>query len=105
MLFSSVWTSVCGENMSWRDIVGVWLLNKKDLVDLIRCLVETNIIPETLVDKAWFSLRRKRKRKQAEPLMWHKKYQNVLRSLCLRLCHIKGSACLCLRLRRNENQA
>ena len=29
----------------------------------------------------------------------------TLRFLRLRLCHIKGSACLCLRLRRNENQA
>ena len=38
--------------MLWRDIVGAWLLNKKDLVDLIRCLVETNIIPETLVDNS-----------------------------------------------------
>ena len=38
--------------MSWRDIVGVWLLNKKDLTDLIRCLVETNIIPETLVNNS-----------------------------------------------------
>ena len=38
--------------MLWRDIVGAWLLNKKDLVDLIRCLVETNIIPETLVNNS-----------------------------------------------------
>ena len=38
--------------MSWRDIVGAWLLNKKDLTDLIRCLVETNIIPETLVNNS-----------------------------------------------------
>ena len=38
--------------MLWRDIVGAWLLNKKDLVDLIRGLVETNIIPETLVDNS-----------------------------------------------------
>ena len=36
--------------MLWRDIVAAWLLNKKDLLDLIRCLLETNIIPETLVD-------------------------------------------------------
>ena len=52
MLFSSVWTSVCGENMSWRDIVGAWLLNKKDLMDLIRCLVQTNIIPEMLANNS-----------------------------------------------------
>ena len=52
MLFSSVWTSVCGENMSWRDIIGAWLLNKKDLMDLIRCLVQTNIIPETLANNS-----------------------------------------------------
>ena len=38
--------------MSWRDIVGAWLSNKKNLLDLIRCLVETNIIPETLVDNS-----------------------------------------------------
>ena len=38
--------------MSWRDIVGAWLSNKKDQLDLIRCLVETNIIPETLVNNS-----------------------------------------------------
>ena len=38
--------------MLWRDIAGAWLLNKKDLVDLIWCLVETNIIPETLVNNS-----------------------------------------------------
>ena len=49
--FLSGGTGVCGANMSWRDIVGTWLSNKKDLWDLIRCLVETNI-PETLVDNS-----------------------------------------------------
>ena len=38
--------------MWWRDIVGVWLLNKKNLVDLIQCLVERNIILETLVNNS-----------------------------------------------------
>lgn len=41
--------------MSWRDIVSTWLSNKtrkEDLMDLIGCLVETNIIPETLVDNS-----------------------------------------------------
>ena len=38
--------------MLWRDIFGAWLLNKKDLVDLIWCLVETNITPEALVDNS-----------------------------------------------------
>ena len=52
MLSSAVVTSVCGENMSWRDIVGAWLLHKKDLTDLIRRLVETNIIPETLANNS-----------------------------------------------------
>ena len=50
--FPSVGTGVCGANMSWRDIVGAWLSNKKDLLDLIRCLVETNIILETLVNNS-----------------------------------------------------
>ena len=36
--------------MSWRDIVGACLLN--NLLGLIQCLVETNIIPETLVDNS-----------------------------------------------------
>ena len=41
--------------MSWRDITSTWLTNntrKEDrlILDLIRYLVERNIIPETLVD-------------------------------------------------------
>ena len=45
----------CGANMSWRDITSTWLTNnsgKEDrlILDLIRYLVERNIIPETLVD-------------------------------------------------------
>ena len=41
--------------MSWRDIISTWLRNnsrKEDrlILDLIRYLVERNIIPETLVD-------------------------------------------------------
>ena len=41
--------------MSWRDIISTWLTNnsrKEDrlILDLIRYLVETNIIPKTLVD-------------------------------------------------------
>ena len=41
--------------MSWRDISSTWLTNnssKEDrlILDLIRYLVERNIIPETLVD-------------------------------------------------------
>ena len=41
--------------MSWRDIISTWLTNnsrKEDrlILDLIRYLVERNIIPETLVD-------------------------------------------------------
>ena len=41
--------------MSWRDIISTWLANntsKEDhlILDLIRYLVEGNIIPETLVD-------------------------------------------------------
>ena len=43
--------------MSWKDIVSAWLSNKtrqedRPILDLIRCLVETNIIPETLVDNS-----------------------------------------------------
>ena len=39
--------------MSWRDIISTWLTNnsrKEDrlILDLIRYLVERNIIPETL---------------------------------------------------------
>ena len=41
--------------MSWRDIISTWLTNntrKEDrlILDLIRYLVERNIIPETLAD-------------------------------------------------------
>ena len=41
--------------MSWRDIISTWLTSnsrKEDrlILDLIRYLVERNIIPETLVD-------------------------------------------------------
>ena len=51
----SDWTTACGANMSWRDITSTWLTNnsgKEDrlILDLIRYLVERNIIPETLVD-------------------------------------------------------
>ena len=43
--------------MSWKDIVSTWLTNnsrKEDhlILDLICYLVETNIIPETLVDNS-----------------------------------------------------
>ena len=42
--------------MFWRDIVCAWLSNKtrqdRSILDLIRSLVETNIIPETLVDNS-----------------------------------------------------
>ena len=42
--------------MFWRDIVSGWLSNKtrqdRSILDLIRSLVETNIIPETLVDNS-----------------------------------------------------
>ena len=42
--------------MFWRDIISVWLSNKtredRSIFDLIRSLVETNIIPETLVDNS-----------------------------------------------------
>ena len=51
----SDWTTAYGVNMSWRDIISTWLTNysrKEDrlILDLIRYLVERNIIPETLVD-------------------------------------------------------
>ena len=40
--------------MFWRDIISAWLSNKTrqdcSILDLIRSHVETNIIPETLVD-------------------------------------------------------
>ena len=41
--------------MSWRDITSTWLTNNSGeedrlILDLIRYLVERNIIPETLVD-------------------------------------------------------
>ena len=42
--------------MSWTDIVGAWLSNKKDLLHFIWCLVKTNIIPETLVDNSMLQL-------------------------------------------------
>ena len=42
--------------MFWRDIISAWLSNKtrqdRSIVDLIRSLVETNIISETLVDNS-----------------------------------------------------
>ena len=42
--------------MFWQDIVSAWLSNKtrqdRSILDLIRSLVETNIIPETLVDNS-----------------------------------------------------
>ena len=42
--------------MFWRDIVSGWLSNKtrqdRSILDFIRSLVETNIIPETLVDNS-----------------------------------------------------
>ena len=42
--------------MFWRDIISVWLSNKtrqdRSIFDLMRSLVETNIIPETLVDNS-----------------------------------------------------
>ena len=43
--------------MSWRDIVSAWLATKTPqedrlILDLIRCLVEANIIPEILVDNS-----------------------------------------------------
>ena len=42
--------------MFWRDIISAWLSNKarqdRSILDLIRSLVETNIIPETLVDNS-----------------------------------------------------
>ena len=43
-----------------------------------RVVEQENPAWDTLLKiSAWFSLRRKRKHKQAELLMWHKKYQNV----------------------------
>ena len=42
--------------MFWRDIISAWLSNKtrqdRSILDLIRSLVETNIIPETLADNS-----------------------------------------------------
>ena len=42
--------------MFWRDIISAWLSNKtrqdRSILDLIRSLVETNIIPEILVDNS-----------------------------------------------------
>ena len=47
--------------MSWSDIVSAWLSNnsrKEDrlILDLIWCLVETNRIPETLVDNSMLKI-------------------------------------------------
>ena len=43
--------------MSWKDTLSAWLSNKTrqegpPILELIRCLVETNIIPETLFDNS-----------------------------------------------------
>ena len=43
--------------MSWKDTGSTWLSNKTrqedpPILELIRCLVKTNIIPETLVDNS-----------------------------------------------------
>ena len=43
--------------MSWKDTVSAWLSNKTrqedpPILELIRCLVETNVIPETQVDNS-----------------------------------------------------
>ena len=46
--------------MFWRDIISAWLSNKtrpdRSILDLIRSLVETNIIPETLVDNSMLQM-------------------------------------------------
>ena len=46
--------------MFWLDIISAWLSNKtrpdRSILDLIRSLVETNIIPETLVDNSMLQM-------------------------------------------------
>ena len=46
--------------MFWFDIISAWLSNKtrpdRSILDLIRRLVETTIIPETLVDNSMLQM-------------------------------------------------